>query len=150
MGERDVLRPVPLRNLTTLAAGTTATAASAPADQTFQRYGRLADIDAALARAKSAGRPVLIDFYASWCTDCVRMEKTTFVDARVREAFQRFTLVQADVTNNDAASSAIKQRFGVFGPPAMLILGADGTEQKELRVYGFRTVDELLALLGRV
>lgn len=150
MGERDILRPVPLRSLTTFATGTTATAASAPAAQTFQRYGRLVDIDAALARAKSAGRPVLIDFYASWCTDCVRMEKTTFTDPRVQEAFRRFTLLQADVTNNDAASNAIKQRFGVFGPPAMLILTADGTERKELRVYGFRTVDELLALLGKV
>lgn len=151
MGERDILRPVPLHNLTTFATGTTATATGAPADDpAFQRYARLADIDAALASAKSAGRPVLIDFYASWCTDCVRMEKTTFTDPRVREAFRRFTLVQADVTNNDAASSAIKQRFGVFGPPAMLLLAADGTERKDLRVYGFRTVDELLALLGKV
>jgi thiol:disulfide interchange protein DsbD len=150
MGERDILRPIPLRDLTTLAGGAPATAAGAPAGELFHRSARLEDIEAGLARAKANGRPVLLDFYASWCTDCVRMEKTTFNDPRVRNALGRFELLQADVTNNDAASSAIKQRFGVFGPPAFLFFAADGSELKELRFYGFRSVDEFLTLLGKV
>jgi len=69
-------------------------------------------------RAKREGKPVILDFYATWCTDCVRMEKTTFADPRVRAALKNYVLLQADVTDNNDASIAIKQKFGVFGPPA--------------------------------
>jgi thiol:disulfide interchange protein DsbD len=68
----------------------------------------------------------------------------------VRAALQRFELLQADVTANDDASRAIKKRFGIFGPPAMLFFDTDGAENKDLRFYGFRNVEEFLALIGKV
>jgi len=80
----------------------------------------------------------------------VRMEKTTFADPRVRAALKNYVLLQADVTDNNDASIAIKQKFGVFGPPALLLFGADGNEKKDLRFYGYRNVEEFLALLGKV
>jgi thiol:disulfide interchange protein DsbD len=150
MGERDILKPVPLQNLASLTGGASATAASLPAGELFHRYSQPKDIEAALARAKREGKPVILDFYATWCTDCVRMEKTTFADPRVRAALKNYLLLQADVTDNNDASIAIKQKFGVFGPPALLLFGADGGEKKDLRFYGYRNAEEFLALLGRV
>lgn len=143
MGERDILKPLPLQNLNSLTAG-------APAGELFHRYTQLKEIEAALARAKRDGKPVLLDFYATWCTDCVRMEKTTFADARVRAALKNYVLLQADVTDNNDASIAIKQKFSVFGPPALLLFSADGTEKKDLRFYGYRNAEEFLVLLGKV
>jgi hypothetical protein len=32
----------------------------------------------------------------------------------------------------------------------MLFFGADGAERRELRAYGFRTVDDFLAMMGKV
>jgi thiol:disulfide interchange protein DsbD len=148
LGERDILKPLPLANLASLTAGSPATAA--PAGELFERRTRLSEIEEAMTRSRQQGKPVILDFYATWCTDCVRMEKTTFNDPRVREALKRFTLLQADVTANDEAASAIKKRFGVFGPPALLLFGANGEEKKDLRFYGYRNVEEFLALLGRV
>jgi thiol:disulfide interchange protein DsbD len=80
------------------------------------------------------------------------MEKATFVDPRVREELRnRFVLLQADVTDpNDPEGKAIKGRFGVYGPPAMLFFAANGEEHRELRTYGFRNVDEFLALLRKI
>jgi thiol:disulfide interchange protein DsbD len=150
LGERDILKPLPLQSLTSLTAGAPATAASLPAGELFHRYSQPNDIEEALARAKREGKPVLLDFYATWCTDCVRMEKTTFTDPRVRAALKNFVLLQADVTENNDASIAIKQKFGVFGPPALLLFSAEGSEKKDLRFYGYRNVEEFLAVLGKV
>jgi thiol:disulfide interchange protein DsbD len=150
LGERDILKPLPLQNLASLTAGVPATAASLPAGELFHRYSQPKDIEDALARAKREGKPVILDFYATWCTDCVRMEKTTFIDPRVRAALKNYVLLQADVTDNNNASIAIKQKFGVFGPPALLLFNADGSEKKDLRFYGYRNVEEFLALLGKV
>jgi thiol:disulfide interchange protein DsbD len=150
MGERDILKPVPLAGMASLAGGAAATASTAPAAELFHKSRTLADLESGFARAKKEGKPVLLDFYATWCTDCVRMEKTTFLDPRVRAALARFTLLQADVTENDAAATAIKKKFGVFGPPALLLFAADGTERKELRFYGYKNVEELLAILAKL
>lgn len=151
MGERDILKPVPLASVTSLAAGRTATASmAAPAGELFHRTARPAELESAMAQARAQGKPVIIDFFATWCTDCVRMEKTTFTDPRVRAALQRFVLLQADVTNNDEASSTIKKKFGVFGPPALLFIGPDGVERKEMRFYGYRNAEEFLTLLGKI
>jgi len=147
MGERDILKPVPLTNMARMAGGT---AVAAPAGELFHRVADPAALDAALAKARADKKPVILDFFATWCTDCVRMEKTTFNDPRVRAALQRFDLIQADVTENDARSNAIKKKFGVFGPPAMLFFGPDGTEKKAMRFYGYRNADEFLALLSGI
>ncbi len=148
MNERDILRPVPLQNLAGLTAGSPA--APVPAGELFHRYSQLKDIEDALARAQREGKPAILDFYASWCTDCIRMEKTTFADARVRAALKNTVLLQADVTDNNDASIAIKQKFSVFGPPALLFFNSAGSERKNLRFYGYRNAEEFLALLGKV
>jgi thiol:disulfide interchange protein DsbD len=80
------------------------------------------------------------------------MENSTFADPGVRaELRNRFVLLQADVTDpNDPEGKAIKRRFGVYGPPAMLFFAPDGAERRDLRTYGFRNVDEFLNLLRKI
>ncbi len=146
-GNRDILSPV---NVNLGAAGTSA-AAPAREQPLFERVATLAALEARLAEAKRAGQPVLLDYFATWCTDCVRMEKATFSEPRVREAMQRFVRLQVDVTDpNDPQVKAIKGQFGVFGPPALLVFGPDGAERRDLRTYGFKPVADFLALLGKV
>ncbi len=111
-----------------------------------------ADLNRRLTQAKAAGKPALLDYYATWCTDCVRMEKSTFIDPAVQALVrEHFVALQADVTDpNDPEVKAIKQQFGVFGPPAMLFFGADGVEHRELRTYGYKSPADFLALLNKV
>lgn len=141
-GERDVLRPLP--DLGRVGAGTATQAAD---ENPFARVTTLAQVEASLESARVQGKPAILDFYATWCTDCLRMEKGVFTDGRVRERLKNFVLVQADVSENDDNARAIKDRFGVFGPPAMLIFGADGQEMRALRFYGYKSADAFVAHL---
>jgi thiol:disulfide interchange protein DsbD len=145
-GHRDVMNPLPLAPL----GG--ATAVPAPTEHLFERVKTLAALEDKLAAAKRAGKPVMLDYYADWCTDCLRMEKATFAQPAVRSEMQgRFMLLQADVTDpNDPEVKAMKQRFGVFGPPAILLFDSTGAERRDLRAYGFRSPEEFLGMLRQV
>jgi thiol:disulfide interchange protein DsbD len=147
-GHRDIMNPLPLSSF----GGGVSAAASAPAEHLFERVKSAAALEDKLAAAKRAGKPVLLDYYADWCTDCLRMEKATFAQPAVRAEMQgRFVLLQADVTDpNDAEVKAMKNRFGVFGPPAILLFDSTGSERRDLRAYGFRGSDEFLAMLRQV
>jgi thiol:disulfide interchange protein DsbD len=140
-GNRDIFRPVPF-NLSPNTAGLPATP--------FQRITSLRDLENYLSHAKVAGKPVIVDFYADWCIDCVRLEKATFSDPRVRQKMSGFVLLQADVTDNTPDAKAIKQRLAVLGPPATLFFSASGEERADLRFYGFKSADEFLAVLAQV
>ena len=153
-GNRDIFDPLPTLGVasTTVDADTNTSRDTGNTSSLFQPVRSLAELDGRLAEAKAAGKPVLLDYYATWCTDCVRMEKSTFLDPRVRDIVSsRFIALQADVTDpNDAQSKAIKQRFGVYGPPAMLFFGADGSERRELRTYGYKKADDFVRMLEQL
>jgi thiol:disulfide interchange protein DsbD len=131
----------PLQPLDRLGAGAPAHALS------FQRIKSVADLEAAVATSAAAGKPVMFDFYADWCVSCKEMEAYTFPEPAVQAALAGVTLLQADVTANDAVDQQLMQRFGIFGPPAILFFGADGRELPRARVVGFVPADAFAAHL---
>ncbi len=125
-GGRDPLQP--LSHLSVARGG----AEAAPGAQAmrFERVRSVAELDARVAQAAAAGKPVLLDFYADWCVSCKEMEHMTFVDPRVRARLSEIVLLQADVTANNADDKALLKRFGLFGPPGIILFGADGRERR--------------------
>ncbi len=91
--------------------------------------------DQALAAARAARRPVLIDFEAAWCLPCREMERTTLRDPKVVRLAASFVTLKADVTAEDDAASALLDRFHVPGVPTYVLLGPDGEERS--RLVGF-------------
>jgi thiol:disulfide interchange protein DsbD len=132
-GSRDPLQP--LDNLR-VGAG-----AAQEGELRFQRIKTVADLEAAVAGAAAAGRPVMLDFYADWCVSCKEMEKYTFTDPGVQAALANAVLLQADVTANDADDQTLLRRFQIFGPPTIAFFGADGVERKDFRLVGFAPAD---------
>jgi thiol:disulfide interchange protein len=91
------------------------------------------DLPAALDRARSEGKPVLVNFYADWCVWCQRLESTTFRDAEVASLLQnRVVAVSLDVDNEGRELSS---RYRVDGLPTILLLDADGREIDRLPGY---------------
>ena len=104
---------------------------------------------ALLSSATKAGRPVVLDFYADWCLDCKRMHRTTFKDPVVIDALEPWDLIEIDVTDTNQDSEEVKKYFSVFGPPATLFFNSDGTENTELRQYGYLKSEDFLNILGK-
>ncbi len=115
----------------------------------FQRVRSVAELDAALAQAKRDGRPVMLDFYADWCTACLEMEHDTFTDAIVQSRLKGVVLLQADVTLNAADDRVLLERFRLFGPPGIVFYDAQGAERADARVIGFQRADAFVQSLQK-
>ena len=113
----------------------------------FKRIKTLADLEREVAAAKSAGHPVMLDFYADWCVSCIEMEHNTFTVKEVQDALAGAVLLQADVTKNDDDDQALLKHFGIFGPPTIAFYGADGVERRNFRVVGFMKAAEFAAVV---
>jgi thiol:disulfide interchange protein DsbD len=85
---------------------------------------------AALARASSEHKPLLVDFGAAWCGACKELEEKTFPDARVRAEASRFVALHVDATDDDdAAVAAIRRKYGATeGLPVVLLFDSRGKE----------------------
>ncbi len=115
---------------------------------TFTRVKTVAQLDAALAA--TGGKTVMLDFYADWCVSCKEMEKLTFVDAQVKALLANTILLQVDVTANDADDKAMLKRFGLFGPPGIILFNAQGVEIADSRVIGYQNAKKFRASLTKL
>jgi thiol:disulfide interchange protein DsbD len=136
-GARDPLQPL----ATFGQSGTDA----APRALSFERVRSMDELDQRLA---SAGRPILLDFYADWCVSCKEMERYTFVDPRVREKLSGWLLLQADITANTSDDNALLARFSLFGPPGIIFFDPAGKELTGIRVVGYQPADKFLKSLA--
>jgi thiol:disulfide interchange protein DsbD len=137
----------PLQPLAQLARRGDGAAASASVALPFAPLRSGAELDAAL---RSAGRPVMLDFYADWCVSCKEMERFTFSDAAVQAKLRGATLLRADVTANNADDRELLKRFGLFGPPGTIFFDAGGREVPNARIVGFQNTDQFLKTLQAV
>lgn len=105
-------------------------------------------IDALEEAIQVSTKPVMLDFYASWCVSCKELENITFKDERVIQILERFTLLKADVTNNTQEDKALQKRFNVFGPPALIFFDENKQEMKQAQIIGYKNADEFLEIVA--
>ncbi len=137
----------PLQPLAPL-AGARANAATT-SQASFVKVDSLAAVEQQIASARSAGQPVMLDFYADWCIECKHLEKQTFAHAEVAPRLSGMKLLRADVTAGSADDKALLEHYGLFGPPAVLFF-TDGQELRNNRVTGFVEASEFNGHLDRL
>ena len=109
-----------------------------------------AELDVHLNKAKQENKLVLLDFYADWCISCKEMEVNTFTNAEVSKELKQFVLLQADVTANSPENQALLKRYGLYGPPGILIFTQNSEELKSLRVIGYMPPQRFLEQLQKI
>ena len=152
-GNRDIVRPLP--QMTAFFSGSDIASveqATLKSGSLFIPAKSLDEFDSLLATAKLNGKAVLVDFYADWCLDCKRLDNTTFRDASVVAILEeKFTNLKIDVTNpDDEFGRALRKRFKVFGPPALVFFDSQGTMLDSFLTYGYLNVEEMIELLSKV
>ena len=99
----------------------------------FIQIDNLTELEQQLSRST---RPVMLDLYADWCTECKTMEMTTFKDPAVVAALANTTTLQLDMTDNTAEHKALLKKFSIFGPPTILFFDSQGEEYSQYRLIG--------------
>ncbi len=130
----------PLRPLERFASGGAANAAG----PVFKPVRSVEELDAVL---RTAGRPVMLDFYADWCVSCKEMERFTFTDAAVQRKLAGALLLKADVTANNDQDRELLKRFHLFGPPGTIFFDARGQEVRSARLIGYQNSRDFLDTL---
>jgi thioredoxin:protein disulfide reductase len=73
--------------------------------------------------AAREGKPVLIDMWATWCKNCLTMDKTTLADPRVTKALDGYVKIKFQAEDLDQQpAKAMLQRFDGVGLPHYAIL----------------------------
>ncbi|MGO9437992.1 MAG: thioredoxin family protein, partial [Terracidiphilus sp.] len=76
-----------------------------------------------VARYRSQGRPVFVDFTASWCLSCQVNERVALSQPEVQKAFAdaNVVLLRADWTQHDEAIGNTLEALGRSGVPAYVL-----------------------------
>ena len=119
-------------------------------DLAFRVIQSPAELEVELSKAMQEKKLVLLDFYADWCISCKEMEVTTFANVAVSKELQTFVLLQANVTANSAENQALLKRFGLYGPPGILIFDRSSAEIKNQRIIGYMPPQRFLERLQKV
>ncbi len=143
-GGKDMFRPLAgLSTPATMVVG--ADGVQRATQMEFTNVDSIADVEREVAAAQQRNEPVFLDFYADWCVDCVRLERTTFQDPRVIQAMSQVHLLKADVTANTSEHRDLMRAFNLFGPPAMIFYDEDGRELRNYRAVGYMNAERFLA-----
>lgn len=101
-----------------LAAGKSAAASS---DQSAN-----SDLPAALDRATKENKLVFIDFAASWCPPCIRLEHEVFPTKEFKKASAKYVVVRVDVDKPE--NEKWMEKYSIKAFPTLVVTNADGEE----------------------
>lgn len=109
----------------------------------FKYVKTLDELQKVVAHSK---KPVMIDFWATWCVSCKELDNITFKNEEVKKELEKYLLIKVDVTKNTKDDKQMMQYFNLFGPPALIFYN-NGVEEKNKRIVGYKSAKEFLEIV---
>ena len=79
-------------------------------------------LSGALATAKKTGKPIFVDFSATWCGPCKEMKRITFKDAKVITESKKWIMVHIDGDKQEKVAA----RYKIEAYPTLIIMSPKG------------------------
>ena len=100
-------------------------------NQLFTVVRTQSELQTALTAAHNAHKPVILDFYATWCPDCKMLDHDFFANPKVQTLMQSYAAIRVDVSDQESKDIiAIRQSYHVFGTPTVILMDKNGQELK--------------------
>ncbi|MBF0274766.1 MAG: thioredoxin family protein [Nitrospinae bacterium] len=98
----------------------------------FEQHGNLTwhrNFDDAIEKAKKEKKPVFIDFYAYWCSNCLAFRELSLSDKILNSALQSAVLLKVYDTDTIFEDFKMKKEYSLLniGLPFFALLRSDGT-----------------------
>lgn len=106
--------------------------------------GAPADYAAALQRARSENKPVLLIFTATWCGPCQMMKQQVYPSAPVKAVAGRYVWHYVDIDRPD--NRVLSRHFGASAVPTLVIVDPMG--RKKSRIVGGRSPEDFARWLA--
>ena len=89
----------------------------------MEEEGWHTSLAAGLEESLETGKPVFIDFWATWCSNCLYMNRTTFQDEAVLERFEDYVLVKYQAEQpRQSPHRELLDHFNYVGLPLYVVL----------------------------
>lgn len=114
--------------------------------------------DAGLNLAKTQQKPVFVEFFATWCGYCKKMDKEVFSNKNVQKLLNQYFVAirvtessenEVKYQNNTVTEKQLTSMSGVTGFPTLMFLDTEGNEITKLPGYiGPEEMGSVLKFIG--
>ena len=97
--------------------------------------------------ARRDDKPVMLDFYATWCAACNELDHKTFSHPDVQSKLSQFVKIKLDFTKNSDEVERLKKKYGIVGLPVVIFYDAKGNQLNHKRIEKFVNAEEFLEIV---
>ncbi len=100
--------------------------------------------------AKKLKRPVIIDFWADWCTSCKHLSKKSFGHPDVVKESRRFVMIKVEYSEDNPQGRRLKKLYKVQGLPWVRFINSKGKLLSKPLIIGFKDHNAVLKMMQSV